>query len=40
MNTIITIIEHLVRLVLINLLELRPWHLRWGVTDKENFLKY
>jgi len=40
MNTIIKIIEPLVRLVLINLLELRPCHLRWGVTDKENVIKY
>jgi hypothetical protein len=37
MNTIITIIELLIGMVLINLTELRPCHLRFGVADEENF---
>ncbi len=37
MNTIIKIIEHLVRLVLINLLELRPWYLRVELLTKRTF---
>jgi len=40
MNAFFIIIELLVRLVLIYLFVLRPWHLSWEATNKENFLKY
>jgi hypothetical protein len=35
MNAIMIIIGLLVGLVLIYLLVLRPWHLRWGATDND-----